>query len=70
MLVLLPRVLVWLHSELDSAIQRLLEENNQVLIQITANIETFNAIFMYTSHVCGLNLPLLYSSVSHKVYCA
>jgi len=49
---------MWLHSEaapvVDSATQHLLEENNQLLNQISANIETFKVcIYLYAmSMVC------------------
>jgi hypothetical protein len=48
MLILLLIAFIWLHSEaaavVDSATQRLLEENNQLLNQIAANIETFKTV--------------------------
>jgi len=48
MLILLLIAFIWLHSEaaavVDSATQHLLEENNQLLNQIAANIETFKTV--------------------------
>jgi len=64
---------MWLHSEaapvVDSATQRLLEENNQLLNQISANIETFKVcIYLYLSCLWSALALFVLSSVSHKVH--
>jgi len=55
MLILLLIAFIWLHSEaaavVDSATQHLLEENNQLLNQIAANIETFK-VCIYLGFSC------------------
>jgi hypothetical protein len=72
-LTLLLIILMWLHSEaapiVDSATQRLLEENNQLLNQISANIKTFKVcIYLYLSCLWSALALLVLSSVSHKVH--
>ena len=66
MLILLLIAFIWLHSEaaavVDSATQHLLEENNQLLNQIAANIETCK-VCIYLGFSCLQ--PFL---LSHRVH--
>ena len=66
MLILLLIMFIWLHSEaaavVDSATQHLLEENNQLLNQIAANIETCK-VCIYLGFSCLQ--PFL---LSHRVH--
>ena len=60
---------MWLHSEaapvVDSATQRLLEENNQLLNQISANIETFKVcIYLYLSCLWPEPATFIYTRLS------
>lgn len=73
MVILLLIILMWMHSEaahvVDSATQRLLEENNQLLNQISANNETFKVCFyLYMSYVWSTLALFILLSVSHKVH--